>query len=264
MSERMNGKNIVITGASSGIGERLAIRVAEAGAVPVLLARNEDKLRMLSDRIRETYGVEAFWYPCDLADKEAIQKCFQHLFKEVGRIDALVNNAGFGVFERVEDTSMDAFRSMFDVNVIGLIHCVKEVLPFMKEAREGHIVNIASQAGKISTPKSAGYASTKHAVLGFTNGLRMEIDSYNIGVTAVNLGPVRTNFFETADPGGTYIKSVERYMLDPDDVAKKVVEHLFTSKREINMPQWMELGAKAYQLAPGLMEKMLGKQFKKK
>jgi len=174
MSDRIKGKNIVITGASSGIGERLAIRVAEAGAVPVLLARSEDKLRMLSDRVRETYGVEAFWYPCDLADKETIQKCFQHLFKEVGRVDALVNNAGFGVFERVEDTSMDSFRSMFDVNVIGLIHCVKEVLPFMKETREGHIVNIASQAGKISTPKSAGYASTKHAVLGFTNGLRME------------------------------------------------------------------------------------------
>jgi len=264
MSDRITGKKIVITGASSGIGERIAVRVAEAGAVPILLARSEEKLHALAERIREQSAAEIVWYPCDLADQGAVCEVFQRIFQDVGRVDALVNNAGFGVFERVEDTSMDAFRSMFDVNVLGLIQCVKEVLPFMKEAREGHIVNIASQAGKISTPKSAGYASTKHAVLGFTNGLRMEIEPYSIGVTAVNLGPVQTNFFERADPGGTYKKSVERYMLDSDDVAQKVVEYLFTSKREINMPGWMELGAKAYQLAPGLMEKMLGKQFKKK
>lgn len=264
MNDRLSGKNIIITGASSGIGERVAVRAAKAGAVPILLARSEDKLRELASRIRGQTGIEALWYPCDLALPESVHEVYQHVVAQVHQVDALINNAGFGVFERVEDTSMEAFRSMFEVNVLGLIQSVKEVLPVMKDREGGHIVNIASQAGKISTPKSAGYASTKHAVLGFTNALRMEVEGDGIEVTAVNLGPVRTNFFETADPKGTYKKSVERYMLDPDDVAQQVISHLFTSKREINIPGWMELGAKAYQLAPGVMEKILGNQFKKK
>ena len=264
MSDRMKGKNVVITGASSGIGERLAVRVAEAGGVPILLARSEEKLRALTHQIHRQYDVEASWFRCDVGNADEVREVFAQVLEDVGSVNALLNNAGFGVFESVEDTSMEEFHSMFDVNVLGLIQCVKEVLPSMKQAGGGHIVNIASQAGKISTPKSAGYASTKHAVLGFTNGLRLEVEGDGVRVMAVNLGPVRTNFFETADPEGTYKKSVERYMLDPDEVAVKVVDHLFTDKREINMPRWMDLGAKAYQVAPGLMEKMLGSQFKKK
>src|SRR5690606_33540996 len=129
---------------------------------------------------------------------------------------------------------------------------------------DGHIVNIASQAGKISTPKSAVYASTKHAILGFTNALRQELMDKSIHVTAVNLGPVKTNFFSHADPEGSYQKNVGKYMLDPEKVAEKIANHLFTGKREINMPLWMDFGSRLYQLFPSMMEKALKKQFNKK
>ncbi|KGX85995.1 SDR family NAD(P)-dependent oxidoreductase [Pontibacillus litoralis] len=260
MQKRIAGKKVVITGASSGIGARIAWHVAEAGGVPILLARRREKLAEIANALTG----ESYVYACDIADVQAIQETFRIIIQEHGTIDALINNAGFGMFETVYDMDMKHFRAMFDVNVLGLIQCVKEVLPSMMERREGHIVHIASQAGKMATPKSAGYASTKHAVLGFTNALRMELKPHHVHVTAVNLGPVRTNFFDTADPQGTYQQSVERYMLDPDKVAERVVKHLFTSKREINMPGWMELGAKVYQLMPGVMEKVLGKQFARK
>lgn len=260
MNNKLKNKRIVITGASSGIGERIAWHVAQGGGIPILIARRKEKLEELVANL----SVQGFWYTCDLADPEHIRTTFHSIFQDHGQIDVLVNNAGFGVFESVSDTDMNAFHSMFDVNVLGLIQCVKEVLPRMMEQNHGHIVNIASLAGKMSTPKSAGYASTKHAVIGFTNALRLEMSSYHIFVTGVNLGPVRTSFFDTADPGGEYKASVERYMLDPNHVASRIVSHLFTSKREINMPSWMEAGAKLYQLMPGVMEKVFRSQFSKK
>ncbi|MFC0523047.1 SDR family NAD(P)-dependent oxidoreductase [Pontibacillus salicampi] len=258
--QSLQDKIIIVTGASSGIGERIAHHVANQGGFPVLLARRASKLKEI---VQQLPGASA-WYACDIADLEAIRETFARIRSEYGPPDALINNAGFGIFESVSDTPMNAFQSMFDVNVLGLIQCVKEVLPDMITKQYGHIINIASQAGKISTPKSSGYAATKHAVIGFTNSLRMEVKDHHIQVTGVNLGPVRTNFFDTADPEGAYQSSVERYMLDPDVVAKRIVQSLFTSKREVNMPGWMNVGAKLYQLMPGLMEVMLRNQFSKK
>src|SRR5690625_7873825 len=102
--------------------------------------------------------------------------------------------------------------------------------------QKGHIVNIASQAGKLATPKSSASAATKHAVLGFTNALRLEAVKEGVQVTAANLGPVRTSFFKTADPEGAYQKNVAQYRLAPDYGARKVGRHWLTSKRETNMP----------------------------
>lgn len=264
MNHKVKGKHVIITGASSGIGEQLAWQLAEQGGIPILLARNESKLEFLTKKINTQLKADCYWYACDLSNPEEIERVFHRIQQDFEAVDALINNAGFGVFEYVEQASMESFTSMFDVNVLGLIQCVKEILPKMVERREGHIINIASQAGKIATPKSSGYAATKHAVLGFTNSLRMEVKNKGVFVTAVNLGPVRTNFFQTADPSGQYQKAVEGYMLTSDKVAEKVIKQLFTNKRELNMPSWMELGAKMYQLMPHVMEKLLAKQFMKK
>jgi len=153
---------------------------------------------------------------------------------------------------------------MFSVNVIGLIACTSMVLPAMRQQQSGHIINIASQAGKIATPKSSVYSATKHAVLGYTNSLRMELSDFNITVTAVNPGPIDTNFFTIADENGTYVKSVKRYMLKPDYVAKKVVDSMLTSTREINLPQWMNLGSIMFALFPRLFEKVGKRALNKK
>ncbi|MCU5599330.1 SDR family oxidoreductase [Bacillus wiedmannii] len=264
MTGRLQDKVIVITGASSGIGEQVAMQVAEQGATPVLMARTEEKLKALAEKIKETYNTPCYYYVLDVSEETEVQSVFSKVLQEVGRIDILVNNAGFGIFKTFEDASMDEVKDMFQVNVFGLVACTKAVLPHMVKRNEGHIINIASLAGKIATPKSSAYAATKHAVLGFTNSLRMELSSTNIFVTAINPGPIDTNFFEIADQSGTYVKNMGRYMLKPTYVAEQIVKSMQTKKREVNLPKWMGIGPKLYALFPGLFERVAGKSLSKK
>lgn len=264
MNRRLQDKVIVITGASSGIGEELAMQAAECGAIPVLIARTEEKLRALKQKIETTYRTSCYYYVLDVCNEEEVDRVFTQVFQDIGSIDILVNNAGFGVFKTFVDASVQEVKNMFDVNVFGLVACTKAVLPYMIERNSGHIVNIASLAGKIATPKSSAYAATKHAVLGFTNSLRMELTSTNITVTAINPGPIDTNFHTIADESGTYIKSVERYILKPHYVAQQIVKAIETKKREVNLPKWMSLGPIIYSLFPGLFERVAGKSLSKK
>ncbi|MGF9963051.1 SDR family oxidoreductase [Bacillus rhizoplanae] len=264
MSRRLQDKVIVITGASSGIGEELAMQAAEQGATPVLIARTEEKLRALKQKIESTYRTPCHYYVLDVSNEEEVELVFTKVLQDIGRIDILVNNAGFGVFKTFTDASVQEVKDMFDVNVFGLVACTKAVLPYMMRRNSGHIVNIASLAGKIATPKSSAYAATKHAVLGFTNSLRMELANTNITVTAINPGPIDTNFHTIADQSGTYIKSVERYILKPNYVARQIVKAIEMKKREVNLPKWMNLGPIIFSLFPGLFERVAGKSLSKK
>lgn len=229
-----------------------------------MLARSIDKLHEQQKSIMAEFNSDSFAYKVNLQNITELDYTVEKILQEHGQVHGLINNAGTGMFAYVKDMAWEEMEQMFRLNVFALIRITKLILPHFLEHGEGHIVNIASQAGKISTPKSAVYASTKHAVLGFTNSLRLEAAADNINVTSINLGPVRTNFFKTADPSGNYQKNVDRYMLDPDKVAEKIVRYLFTSKREINLPFWMEFGSKLYHLFPQLMETILKNQFNKK
>lgn len=264
MNSRLKGKTVVITGASSGIGEKIAYLVAEQGASPILLARSYDQLEKIAQNIQEKYNLDCLFYKLDVRDTDNVKEVFEDILRNVKTVDVLINNAGFGVFANVVDAQIEQMKAMFEVNVFGLISCTKMVLPTMLKQNSGHIINIASQAGKIATPKSSVYSATKHAVLGFTNSLRMELSNTNVHVTSVNPGPIRTRFFDIADESGTYAKSVNRFMLDPDVVASKIVNAMLTSKREINLPGWMNAGSMFYTLFPRLVEKVGGKAFFKK
>lgn len=259
----LQNKNVVITGASSGIGEKVAMKVAEHGARPILIARSYEKLLELKNTILESTGMDALCYSLDVSDKEQVEKVFAEIQQEL-EIDILLNNAGFGVFDLFEEASTEDIEQMFSVNVLGLMACTKEVLPSMKKRNAGHIINIASQAGKFATPKSSVYAATKHAVLGFTNSLRMELKRTNISVSAVNPGPIQTNFFTIADKSGNYVKNVKHYMLQADDVADKIVALMNHPKRELNLPKWMNVGSMLYQVFPGMTEKVIGRFIDKK
>ncbi|RSK27737.1 SDR family oxidoreductase [Bacillus sp. HMF5848] len=252
--DSLKNKNVVITGASSGIGEKLAYLVAKQGATPILIARSEKKLQDLTISLQQ-YNRQSTYYVLDVSNIKAVEDVFCDIYSKYGHVDVLINNAGFGVFEYVNDIDLDIAKNMFDVNVLGLIACTRAVYPHMAKNKSGHIINIASQAGKFATAKSSVYTATKHAVLGFTNSLRIEARQSGVFVTSVNPGPVATNFFNIADKDGTYVKNVERYMIDPDILAQKIVSVIFTSTREINMPTWMSAGSKLYQLFPRLVEK---------
>lgn len=258
--QKLVNKNIVITGASSGLGKEIAIQSARAGANVVLVARRMDKLQELELDIKSTYDVNVFSFQLDVSDAAQIEKVFPEIEKCIGPIDILVNNAGFGLFEEVHEMSLVESKRMIDVNVFGLMACSRMVVDTMISRKAGHIINIASQAGKVATPKSSVYAATKHAVLGFTNSLRLELAEHHVFVTSVNPGPIETNFFDKADSSGTYVKNVKKYMLKPEAVAREVVSCMLTNKREINLPKWMNAGAVFYSVFPRTFE-ALGKKF---
>ncbi|MFD1018577.1 SDR family NAD(P)-dependent oxidoreductase [Thalassobacillus hwangdonensis] len=264
MNEQVNGKKILITGASNGIGMYLAIHVARNGGIPILVARSEGKLEVIANELKRRYGVECHWYRADLSNDDEWKDVSDQILFVHDRIDALINNAGLGVFDRFNESAWQDIDRMLEVNVKAVMRATHQLLPHFLLQKHGHIINIASQAGKMATPKSAVYSATKHAVLGFTNALRMEVQTEGVFVTSVNPGPVRTNFFNVADPSGNYAASVDRLMIDANRLARVIVDALFQPVREINLPRWMEAGSKLYNMTPATMEKLMKKQFEKK
>jgi uncharacterized protein len=260
----LQNKNIVITGASGGIGAEMAKLCAERGANLTLLARSTDKLEKIKTQLEDDFSVNVYIHSLDVSNLEEIKRVFTLIFQEMKTVDILVNNAGFGVFREAHEASFEEMKSMFEVNVVGLMACTSMVLPHMRERRFGHIINIASQAGKIATPKSSVYSATKHAVLGYSNSLRLELAPFQIFVTTVNPGPIATNFFNIADEKGTYVKNVKRFMLQPEFVANKVVQAMLTKTREINLPRWMNLGSIMFALFPSAFERIGRKAFNQK
>ncbi|MDQ0256179.1 short-subunit dehydrogenase [Evansella vedderi] len=256
--------SVVITGASSGIGEKMAFETANRGWTPIMLARSYDKLMKSADQIKKDTGVSPYIFQLDVTDQQGIETTFAEIIETIGPIDVLINNAGFAVFELAHESSMEIAKSMFQVNVFGAVACTKAVLPKMMERNSGHIIFIASQAGKLATPKSSIYSATKHALLGYANSLRMELGGTGIQVSTVNPGPIRTPFFDTADETGQYRKNVERFMLDPEIVAARTIDLIKRPKRELNLPKWMGIGTKIYQLFPGVVERIAGSQLSKK
>lgn len=251
-AHRVRGKVVLITGASGGLGEQVAYAAAKRGAVVVATARRVERLQAVQERCRELSGGTAYAYALDVTDRQQVKGVLQRVGTDVGPVDVLVNSAGFGLFAEALDTAAQVTEDMFQVNVLGLIRLCREVGGEMRKRGRGHIINIASQAGKTATPKSAVYAGTKFAVRGYSNALRLELKQYGISVTTVNPGPIRTDFFAKADPDGSYLAKLGRWVLDPGRVAELIVESMLTNRREINLPWPMELGARFYVLFPRL------------
>ncbi|WP_067836711.1 SDR family NAD(P)-dependent oxidoreductase [Amphibacillus sediminis] len=259
-----SNKVIVITGATSGIGLKLTNKLASMKARLILVGRSEQKLLKLQEDLRKQFQVNSDYYRIDLLDRTKWQTTLAQIINHYDRIDAVINNAGFGVFDYAVATDPIVTEQMFQLNVLALIEATRQFIPVFQAQNFGHLINIASFAGKLATPKSAVYSATKHAVLGYTNAVRLEIEQKNIYVTAVNLGPVRTAFFQQADPNGDYQKAISSYMLDPDYVADQIIRYLFRRKREINLPKWMAVGAKLHHQFPQFIERVMRGAFNKK
>jgi short-subunit dehydrogenase len=193
-----------------------------------------------------------------MADPKAIVDGVETIEDNFATVDVLVNAAGFGDFSNYLDTDFDTVEKMFQVNVLGLMLMTRLVAKQMVAAGHGHIFNVGSMAGKIATPKSAAYAASKAAVIGFSDGLRLELNPLNVWVTTVNPGPVDTNFFEVADHSGTYLQSVKNFVLDPNKLAIEIVNSFNRKKREINRPRYMELASILYKMAPSVGDYLAG------
>ncbi|MDK8183985.1 SDR family oxidoreductase [Paenibacillus sp. UMB4589-SE434] len=256
----IKGSVVVITGASSGIGALTAQLVAEAGAIPVLAARSTDKLAQVSARIQGQHECVQL----DVTNAEEVEHVMARIIETYGRIDILLNNAGFGLFERATDLTLGQFEAMMDVNYMGTVRCTKAVLPSMLERRSGRIVNVASMAGKIGSPKSSAYSASKHAVLGFTNSLRMELAGTGVTVSAVNPGPIDTPFFDVADPTGHYVNNIKWFMMPPERVAKRILRVMERGTSEVDLPWLAAAGTKFMQLFPRISNRVAGRMLNKK
>lgn len=262
--KKFSDKTIIITGATSGIGRALAIRLTQLQAQLILISRSEDKLNQLHDELSLLSNNQIQVYAADLSNQNACQTVFEKVVKNNQQIDGLINNAGIGIFEYAHLTQTNDVDRMFQLNVYSIIESLKVMIPFFQTQKFGHIINIGSMAGKMATSKASVYSATKSALIAYTNAVRLEIETNDLFITTVNLGPVKTNFFKQADPSGDYQQSVSRYMLTADEVADKIIKNLFKRKREINLPWWMAIGAKLHHQFPTLVETILKKQFSKK
>ncbi len=247
-------QTIVVTGASSGIGKDVAVNAAKCGGNVILIARNEEKLLQVKNECIRVGAENAQheYLSIDMSDPDQISSGVKKIFELTDNVDVLVNAAGFGDFSNYMETDFGKIEKMFRVNVLGLMLMTRLVASHMIDQGIGHIFNVGSMAGKITTPKSAAYAATKAAVIAFSDGLRLELKPFGIYVTTINPGPVKTNFFNVADHSGNYLDSVKYFVLDPDQLAWEIVKTFGRNKREINRPRYMELAAVLYKLAPSL------------
>ncbi|MFC2695280.1 MAG: SDR family NAD(P)-dependent oxidoreductase [Lactobacillus sp.] len=250
MSDSLRDKTVVITGATSGMGKAIALQSAQRGAELILLARREGKLAEVAKEAHSLSGSAVDYLPTDLSKSDQIAAAVKKIKTLTDHVDVLVNAAGFGRFENFLTAKMQETTDMFQVNVLGLMYLTRLIGKMMLEQKAGQIINFGSIAGKIPTTKSAAYSASKAAVIQFSNVLRLELKPFGVHVMTVNPGPVYTNFFNVADPSGKYLQKVQRFVLDPDDVAWEVVHYFGTSRRELNFPLSLAALAKLYALFP--------------
>lgn len=190
MSENISGKVILITGASSGLGEAAARHLAKEGATVVLGARRIDRLKTLEAEINKEG--KALALQVDVTDAEQLKKMADTAFKQFGRIDVLINNAGLMPQSLIENFRIDEWNQMIDVNIKGVLYGIAAVMPYMIEQKSGHIINVSSVAGHKVHPGGAVYSATKHAVRVISEGFRQEVKHYNIRTTVISPGMVDT------------------------------------------------------------------------
>jgi NADP-dependent 3-hydroxy acid dehydrogenase YdfG len=222
---KLDGKVAVITGASSGIGEATAEVLAAEGASIVVAARREDRLSDLVERINGKNGGKALSVECDVTDEEQAHALIQRAKDELGRVDILVNNAGVMQLSKIEKGLSDEWRTMFNVNVLGLLYVTDAAVQVMKEQGSGHLINISSVAGRKSGLFRGAYAGTKFAVNAISEALRVELLEDNIRVTVVEPGAVETELAghitdEEAKEGMQSALSGD--ILQPEDIAAAI------------------------------------------
>jgi NADP-dependent 3-hydroxy acid dehydrogenase YdfG len=224
---KLQNKVAVITGASSGIGEAVAYALSAEGAQVALLARRADKLKGVSETIKKRSGKEALVAVTDVADNASVTAAIAKVKETFGRVDILVNNAGVMYLGTVADAKVEDWKRMIDINIMGLMYSTHAVLPIMKAAGGGDIINISSVSGRLVSARSAVYSATKFAVNAFSDGLRQEVYKDKIRITIIEPGAVETELTDhIPDPSvKDQIKSWVSSMtpLKGEDIAAAVV-----------------------------------------
>ena len=246
MSHNIEGKVVVITGASSGLGEATARLLSVQGASVVLGARRIDRLRALADELSHRGG-KALAVPTDVIQCDQVKRLVDAAVQTYGRIDVMINNAGLMPQALLERLKIDEWNRMIDVNIKGVLYGIAAALPHMKQQKAGHFINVSSVAGHRVGPGFAVYAATKYAVRALSEGLRQEVKPYNIRTTVISPGAVATElpntvtdpqaaerirkfYAEVAIPAESFARAVAFAMSQPEEV--DVNEILFRPTRQ--------------------------------
>ena len=186
----------LVTGCSSGIGLETAISLAREGHFTYATMRNMKKSEDL-DKIVNDEGLPIKILELDVDDEESVDNTIAKIMEEKGRIDTLVNNAGWGMWGTVEDVSIEEFKQQFETNFFSIIRMIQKVAPIMRKQKSGNIVNVSSVAGRIGFPVSPAYISSKFALEGLSECLRFELGPFGINVIIIEPGVIKTNFFDS-------------------------------------------------------------------
>ena len=255
-------KVALVTGGSSGIGEATTRELLDAGYTVYAVARRVERMQPLTEAGAHVFGM-------DVTDDASMVAGVQRIIEEQGRIDVLVNNAGYGSYGAVEDVPLEEARRQFEVNVFGLARLVQLVLPHMRAQGSGRIINISSIGGKFYEPFGAWYHATKFAVEGFSDSLRMELKPFGIDVVLIEPGPIATEWNEIARDSllersgetayAPYAKRAHRVLTEfdrpsraskPETVARKIVRAATTRHPAARYP--VGKGARAITLSRDL------------
>src|SRR6266478_1018767 len=248
MSNGIEGKVVVITGASSGLGEATARYLSAKGATVVLGARRADRINSLAGELTKN-GKKALAIATDVTKVDQVKRLVDEAVKAFGRIDVIINNAGLMPQSRLELLKFDEWDQMIDVNIKGVLYGIAAALPYMQKQKSGHVINVSSVAGHKVRAGGAVYSATKTAVRVLSEGLRQEVKPYNIRTTVISPGAVATElpntisdpelakgmkdfYASTAIPPDSFARAVEFAMSQPEDV--DVNEILFRPTRQEN------------------------------
>jgi NADP-dependent 3-hydroxy acid dehydrogenase YdfG len=245
MSNNIEGKIVVITGASSGLGEATARLLSVQGASVVLGARRVDRIKSLADELTGSGG-QALAISTDVTHYEQVKRLVDAAVQTYGRIDVMINNAGLMPQSPLERLKIDEWNRMIDVNIKGVLYGIAAALPYMKQQHAGHFINVSSVAGHKVRPPGTVYAATKHAVLALSEGLRQEVKPYHIRTTVISPGAVATELpnsttepdiaenvrkaYESAIPADSFARAVAFAISQPEEV--DVNEILFRPTRQ--------------------------------
>jgi len=260
MLSRLNlaGARIVLTGASSGIGHALALRLAEQGARLVLASRNQERLAALAEAI-SAKGGSAIVVPTDVADPAQRTRLIEQALAELGGIDILINNAGVGAIGFFEDADEGRLRRIMEVNFFGATELTRLALPHLRHGRDPMIVNVASVLGRRAIPTSVEYCASKFAMVGWSEGLRAELARHGVHVLVVCPGGVETEFDVHMIERRTQPTWRDRRRMSPDRCAQLIVGAMRRRKNEVVITTTAKLVVWLNRLSPRLLDWVLAR-----
>ncbi len=253
----LRDKIVLITGASSGIGRALAVACARRGARVSLAARSEARLLEVEKLARESGG-EAMVVPTDVTDAKEVRLMVEKTLEKWGRIDALVNNAGFGVWGAFDQLPLDVIRKNFETNCFAPIVCSQAVIPHLRKQGGGLIVNVESVVALRSMPLASCYSATKHALHAFSEAMRMELATDHIRVLSVCPGLIDSEFHQNRVDLGEHKDQSPRWLYMPvDRCAAKIVRAMERGRKQIVITGHARLIAFVQRLSPRLLDHLL-------